>query len=146
MHPLSVSDARRRWADVFTQAVGRGSPVAIERGGDEHGLLIGFEELRLLLDRFPFTTETFFEEGAVSLWVPELALYGRGATFVEAQADLADEVRAYVDEFLGDARLYLRAPNRREHFPWVLRAYVAEAIGALDDVLAAPSAADGAAA
>ncbi len=135
---VSSTDARKRWADVFSRAVADGAPVAIERGGDERGLLIGFDEVRLLLDRYPFTTEAFFEDGAVSLWSPELELYGRGPSFAEAQEDLVDEVRGYVEEYLGDARLYLRSPNRASHFPWILRAYVADATGQLERVLFEP--------
>ena len=138
---ISATDARSRWADVFSRAVQERWPVPIERGGDEHGLLIGFDELELLIDRFRFEPEAFFEADAVSLWLPELALYGRGASFEEAQADLVDEVRVYVEEYLADARLYLRAPNRAEHFPYVLRAFVADAAGRLADVLFAPPAA-----
>ncbi len=139
MTSISVTDARKRWAAVFSQAVEDRWPVPIERGSGERGLLIGFDEVRLLLDPYAFTTEVFFEPDAVSIWLPELQLYGRGATFEDAQADLVDEVNAYVEEFLSDARLYLRSPNRAAHFPWILRAYVANAAGDLVGALfAAP--------
>jgi Antitoxin of toxin-antitoxin, RelE / RelB, TA system len=135
---ITATEARRRWADVFSQAVEARWPVPIERGGDERGLLIGFEEVKLLLDPYAFSTEVFFESDAVSIWLPELHLDGRGATFEDAQADLVEEVNAYVEEFLSDARLYLRSPNRAAHFPWVLRAYVASASGELTAALFAP--------
>ena len=136
---ISVTDARKRWADVFSRAVEDRWPVPIERAGDERGLLIGFDEVMLLLDPYAFTTEVFFEPDAVSIWLPELQLYGRGATFEDAQADLVDEVKAYVEEFLADAQLYLRSPNRTAHFPWILKAYVADAAGELTAALfAAP--------
>lgn len=131
MSSITSTEARKRWADVFSQAVEDRWPVPIERGGGERGLLIGFDEVKLLLDPYAFTTEVFFEPDAVSIWLPELQLYGRGPTFEDAQADLLDEVTAYVEEFLADAPLYLRSPNRAAHFPWVLRAYVASAAGEL---------------
>lgn len=138
MAAISVTQARNSWADVFGRAVQDGSPVAIERGRGEQGLLIGFDQIRLLVDRYPFTTEVFFEPGTVSIWVPEFQLYGRGASFSEAQDDLVDEVRAYVEEYLADARLYLHSPNRSPQFPWILRAYVADTAGELAAVLFAP--------
>ena len=139
MSAVSVTEARKRWADVFSQAVEDRWPVPIERGGDERGLLIGFDEVMLLLDPYSFTTEVFFEPDTVSIWLSELQLYGRGATFEAAQADLVDEVQAYVEEFLADARLSLRSPNRAAHFSWVLKAYVATAAGELTAALfAAP--------
>ena len=136
--PMTATEARKRWADVFSQAVAAHWPVPIERGGDERGLLIGFDEVSLLLAPYAFSTEVFFEPDAVSIWLPELQLYGRGSTFDDAQADLVQEVNAYVEEFLADARLYLRSPNRSAHFPWVLRAYVANAAGELTAALFSP--------
>ena len=109
--------------------------MLIERGGRERGLLIGADELELLLSSFDFHPEAFFEPAAVSIWLPELALFGRGDSFADAQADLVDEVRDYVDEYVADAPLYLRAPNRADHFPYVLRAFVADSAGRLEDVL-----------
>lgn len=130
---LAVSDVRNRWAQVFRQAVTERHPIAIERGGSERALLIGLDELELLIAGYAFHPEAFFEPEAVSIWLPELGLYGRGAGFEEAQDELLAEVRDYVDEYLSDAQLYLRAPNRAEHFPFVMKAFVADA----DDRLAA---------
>ena len=140
MSTITATEARKRWADVFSQAVEAQWPVSIERGGNERGLLIGFDEVKRLLDPYDFSTEVFFEKDAVSIWLPELQLYGRGATFEAAQADLVDEVNAYVEEFLADSALYLRSPNRSAHFPWVIRAYVANAAGELTAALFAPPA------
>ncbi len=136
---VTSTEARSNWSAFFRRAVHDRSPVAIERGSDDLGVLIGADELDLLLANNVFSPETFFEPSAVSLWLPELALYGRGPSFVEARADLIDEVRAYVEEYLADAPLYLRAPNRDHHFPWVIKAYVADAAGRLDDLLFAPA-------
>lgn len=132
---VSATDARKQWSRYFTEAIRDRWPVLIERGRDERGLLIGSDELELVLGQYEFHPEVFFEQDAVAIWVPELALYGRSATFEDAQTDLVDEVRDYVDEYMGDSALYLRAPNRAAHFPYVLRAFVADAAGRLPDVL-----------
>lgn len=114
---LAVTDVRTRWAEVFRQAVTERHPVAIERGGgSERALLIGLEEVERLISGYEFNPEAFFEPEAVSIWLPELGLYGRGPTFEEAQEDLLAEIRDYVDEYLAETQLYLRAPNRAEHF------------------------------
>ena len=78
----------------------------------------------------------------IKIGVP-MILSGPGALFGEPTLKgiqmLVDEVNAYVDEFLADARLYLRSPNRAAHFPWILKAYVATAAGELTAALfAAP--------
>jgi hypothetical protein len=132
---LSASDVRNRWSEVFRQAVAERRPVAIERTGMDPALLIGAEELDRLLVDYEFHPEVFFEEGAVSVWLPELALYGRGESFEEAQQDLVHEVREYLDEYLDDAPLFLRAPNRADHYPYVIRALVVDAVGRLPETL-----------
>ena len=132
---ISATHARRRWSELFDRALHGRWPVLIERGSRERGLLIGSDELKRLLEGFEFHPEAFFEPAAVSIWLPELALFGRGESFEDAQSDLVDEVRDYVDEYVADAAHYLRAPNRAGHFPYALRAFVADSAGRLQDVL-----------
>jgi hypothetical protein len=132
---LAVSDVRNRWAEVFRQAVTERRPVAIGRGGSERALLIGIDELERLITGYEFHPEAFFEPEAVSIWLPELGLYGRGKAFAEAEDDLLTEVREYVDEYLSETHLYLRAPNRAEHFPFVMKAFVADAEDRLASVV-----------
>lgn len=136
---LSASDVRSRWAEVFRRAAAERHPVAIERSGMEPALLIGVEELDRLLVGYEFHPEVFFEETAVSVWLPEFGLYGRGGSYEEAQEDLVHEVRDYVEEYLDEAQHYLRAPNRAEHFPHVMKALVADAVDRLPEVLFAPA-------
>lgn len=132
---LSSSDVRKRWAEVLRLAVAEKHPVAIERAGLEPALLIGADELERLLVDYEFHPEAFFEEDVVSIWLPELTLYGRGARYDEAQEDLVHEVRDYLDEYLNDALLYLRAPNRADQFPYVIKALIADATGRLPEIL-----------
>ena len=136
---LSASNVRTRWAEVFRRAVAERHPVAIARSGMEPALLIGAEELERLLVEYEFHPEVFFQDEEVSIWLSELALYGRGQSFEEAQQDLIHEVRDYLDEYLDDAQLYLRAPNRADHFPYVIKALVADVVGHLAEVLFAPT-------
>jgi prevent-host-death family protein len=132
---LAASDVRKRWAEVLRRAVAEKHPVVIGRAGLEPALLIGAEELERLLVDYEFHPEVFFEESAVSIWLPELTLYGRGENYDEAHEDLVHEVLDYLDDYLGDAPLYLRAPNRAEQFPYVIKALVADATGRLAEVL-----------
>ena len=111
--------------------------MAIERSGNELAFLIGVAELEELLSDLAFGPEVFFEPEAVSIWLPELALYGRGQSFEEAMEDLVDEVRDYVDEYLSEAPLYRRAPGRAEQFPFVIKALVADASDRLSETLLA---------
>jgi hypothetical protein len=134
---VSVSRAREALGEVLSAAVRRHVPVTIERR-DERAVLIGLDDLDGLLTPYEFHPETFFEGEAVTLWLPEFGLYGRGRTYDEAQEDLLEEVRAYMSDYLEDSAAYLNAPNRAHHFPHVVRALIADARGSLGEVLFAP--------
>lgn len=134
---LSVSRAREALGEVLSAAVRRHLPVTIERR-DERAVLVGLDDLDLLLTPYEFHPEAFFEDKAVALWLPEFALYGRGRTYDEAQEDLLEEVRAYVADYLADSPAYLAAPNRAPQFAHVVRALISDAQGKLAEVLFAP--------
>ena len=132
---VTATEARKQLGRRL-QPGGRGPlarPFAIERGGDERGLLIGFDEVRLLLAPYRVLDGGLLRAGRREHLAPGASRStGGGQRSRTAQADLVEEVNAYVEEFLADAPLYLRSPNRSAHFPWVLRAYVAERSGRAD--------------
>ncbi|HEX9416239.1 MAG TPA: hypothetical protein VF895_05985 [Gaiellaceae bacterium] len=135
---ISISSFRQRISELFSEAVWQGHLVEIARRR-ERAFLVGLAQLKRLLEPVSFQPEVIAEEGAVSIWLPELELWGRGESFAEAKADLVFEVRDYVEEYLDESERYLAAPNRAQHFPAVVRAHLADLTGNLDDVLfAAP--------
>ncbi len=130
--PVSISSFRQKTGPYFTAAVHRHSPLAIQRGSEDLGLLLGRDEAWALLADRTFTPEVMRGDGSVSIWLPEFAVDGQGATYAEAKADLLDEVRVYVDEYLANAAEYQRAPNRAAHLPHVIKAYLADLRGELE--------------
>ncbi len=107
----------------------------MQRGRAELAVLIGAPEVKVLVGDRRFNPEVFGGGiGGVSIWLGELQLYGQGATYEEAKEDLLEEVREYVEEYLSDSR-YVRAPNRAEHLPYVIRAYIADREGDLTSVI-----------
>lgn len=138
--PVSISLFRQKAGPYFTEAVHRHSPLAIQRGSADLGLLLGRDEAWMLLSDRSFSPEVMRGDGGrgdggVSIWLPEMAVYGQGAAYGEAKADLLEEVRVYVDEYLANAAEYQRAPNRASHLPYVLKAYLAEVRGELEQVI-----------
>ena len=133
---VSITEARRTIGLLFSDVVVKRRPCLIERQ-NQAGLLVGEDDALDLLAPYEFHTEVLFEDGAVSFWVPELALYGRGSSYEEAAADLVDEVRAYSDEYWAEIDRYRQAPNRAHHFPYLVRARLADRRGQLLEVLLA---------
>lgn len=141
MSSISVSRLRDTMRATFSGVVREHRPVTVTRGAEELALLVGADDVSVLLDDRRFEPEIFGTDDAVSVWLPQLELYGQGGSLDEAREDLLDEVRQYVGEYLADGG-YLVAPNRRPDFPYVLKAFLADRDGGLADVIfpAPPSA------
>jgi antitoxin YefM len=133
--PVSISLFRQQAGPYFTKAVHKHSPLAIRRGSEDLGLLLGRDEAWALLADRLFTPEVMRGDDSVSIWLPEFALDGQGSTYAEAKADLLEEVRVYIDEYLTNAAEYQRAPNRAAHLPHVIKAYLADLRGELESVI-----------
>jgi len=133
---VSITQARKELGPLFSEVVVEHRPALIERHR-RAGVFVAEDDASALLSPYEFHTEVFFEPAAVSFWVPELALYGRGATYEEAGEDLVEEVRDYVEEYWAEIDRYRKAPNRTSHFPYLLRAHLADRRGELLDVLLA---------
>jgi hypothetical protein len=132
--PLKVSAFRKQMGPRLDAVLHEHLPLPMQRGR-ELAVLVGAAEMNALLEDRRFNPEVF-GGGAdgVGLWLPELQLYGQGASYAEAKEDLLDEVREYVDEYMSDGR-YVRAPNRAGHLPYVIRAYIADREGKLASVI-----------
>lgn len=113
----AMSEARASFPALHRE--GQQAPVGITRRNHEF-VLTGADQLqRWLAARYRFTTEVIYEsEGGVALWVPELALFGRGATYEQAREDLLTEVLDYLEEW--DEELHT-APNHKAREGWVRR-------------------------
>lgn len=132
--PLTVTSLREKIGPHLSHVVRDHRPVAVRRGRDELALLVGAQEALLLVADRRFSPEVFGRPGAVSIWLPELELYGQGDDLQAAKDDLLGEIRTYVDEYL-DSSDYVSASNRSGHLPFVVRAYLADLRGELAEVV-----------
>jgi len=65
------------------------------------------------------------EEGAFTLWVPELSVGESGKTIKEARQALVEAVRAYIQQYVGRYSAWKDIPEKREQLPYVLRTFLA---------------------
>jgi len=119
MQEMTYSDARAELANLHEHAL-RHLPTRITRRRAEPAVLVSEEDFRALLSRFTFGPEVFFETPAVSIWLPELALWGRGDSFADARADLLEEIAQLLRLLEADERTRL-APNMIDRLPWIYR-------------------------
>ena len=115
--PLPLSQARARFSQLHKET--GETWVSIGRRGQQFALADGSAVSDALTRRYRFTTEVIYEpDGQVTLWVPELALFGHGASYERARADLLEEVDIYLDDWLVELH---SAPNHRSREGWVRR-------------------------
>ena len=119
MFEMKYSEARADLATLFDGALTH-RPVRIVRRRDEPAILVSEQDLRALLSRYAFTPEVYLGKDAVEIWLPELAIWGRGTSFADAQDDLLDEIDGLLFVLEQDA-LARQAPNVVAQLPWIYR-------------------------
>ncbi len=119
MQELTYSDARAELANLHEHALAH-LPTRITRRRADPAVLLSEADFRALLSRYVFSPEVFFEPSIVSIWLPELAVWGRGGSFAEARADLLGELDQLLGVLETDERVRL-APNMVERLPWIYR-------------------------
>lgn len=122
---FKFSDARREFSSVYDRVSREGAIVVVQRRGSPAVAMVPLDQLRAALAAlYPFASEVLFEDdGSVSVWLPELAVYGRGGDLDDAIDDLIDEVEDYVEEWYDSLR---HAPNHVARIGWVRRIELAE--------------------
>ena len=133
MQPITYSQARAGLADLYDQALEH-VPTRIERRRANPAVLLSLEDFKTLLRQFAFAPEVLFEASSVAVWLPELAIWGRGSTFAEAKEDLLAEIDQLLALLADDARLR-SAPNMVERLPWIFRLMEAENDAEREEVL-----------
>jgi len=127
------SEARAELANLHDHALSH-LPTRIVRRRTDPAVLLSEADFRALLNGYAFKPEVFFDEGRVSIWLPELAIWGRGVSFDEAQLDLLGEI----DQLLGlletDDRAR-NAPNMIARLPWIFRLAEARSDEAIEAIL-----------
>lgn len=139
MQQTTYSQARTELADLYDLALEH-LPTRIVRRRADPAVLLSMEDFGALLSQFEFAPEVLFETSSVAVWLPELSIWGRGATFADAKQDLLAEIDQLLALLVSDARLR-SAPNMVERLPWIFRLMYAETDAEREEVLfAAPAA------
>jgi Antitoxin of toxin-antitoxin, RelE / RelB, TA system len=134
LQPLGMTQFRDTLKDVYASAVDDGIPVLVAPAhANGVGMLVDAELLLATTAGLHFHPEVMREDESISIWLPELELYGIGATAAEAESDLLDELIQYLSEYF--AMDYRSAPKRQGHLLSMVRVLAANALGRLHEVV-----------
>lgn len=132
MLALRSSDVRRDWSGVLDCVV-REKPVFIKRTRDRM-MLCSTEMMQQIVGDVSFVVNRFDEDDhSVTLSLDALDLVSHGDTLQSAKAALAEDLVAYAEEYYQEFALYSRAPNRKNHLPYVIKALIAKSPKELED-------------
>lgn len=134
---LDFSHARQQLSEVYERVFVGLMPVLIRRRGKQEVLVIRRDLLQdNLLAAYQFRPEVMEEEdGSVTIALDELDWAVNAATREEAVAQLVSDVKDYAHRYMEQAQIFINAPNRREHLPWVMRILLCESDNAIQEVL-----------
>lgn len=116
------SEARRQFSALYDSIYNALKPAIIRRGREQEVLLLRKDMLKSVLEKFTLKAEALEEDdGSTTLALDELDIAVNAPTLEEALKELVKELKVYAQDYLDRAQLFLNAPNRRHHLPYVLR-------------------------
>ena len=125
MLAMNATDVRKEWSGVVDTAVRR-RPVFIKRTRD-YLMLSDVETQKEMLRAYNYSATILPEEdGSITLSCDILDIVVNAPTLEQAKSQLAKDIIEYATEFYKEFDLWKRAPNRRSHIPYVMKALLAE--------------------
>ena len=116
----SASEVRKEWSSTIDTVI-RERPVFIQRTRDNL-VMLDLATLRLAFSHVTFDVSIFKEEdGSVTCTEDHLDLGENAGTKEACILQLVHAMRDYANDFYKEFSLWSKAPNRREHIPFVLK-------------------------
>lgn len=134
MLSVNSSDVRKDWSSVVDSAIRR-KPVFIKRTRDRL-MLCSTETVSQLVSDVKISATQFTEsDGSVTLSADALDIVSHGEDLASAKSALVKDIMEYAEEYYGEYELYSRAPNRKNHLPYVIKALAAKSPEELEDAV-----------
>ena len=119
---VNFTEARNDFSSLYDQVFNAFKPAIINRKKTEQVLILRADLQKMLLSCFSLKPEGITEDdNSVTLSLDQLEIYVNGNTLEEAIKTLIDDLKFYAQDYIQRSQLFLHAPNRRSHFPYVLR-------------------------
>jgi len=124
---VQFTEARNQLSTLYDRVFNAFNPVIIKRKQSEEIALLRVDLLKMLLAEYDLRPEVIPEaDGSVTLALDRLELYTNGDTAEKALADLVEDLKLYARDYIMRPQLFLQAPNRKGHFPYILRVLLCE--------------------
>ena len=119
----TVTEVRESFSAYLDDVI-RKSPQAIKRHRDSF-ITMSPEHVDAMLDHVSFTLTFDNEEnGSVSGTLEEVGLSANAPDLQALEDKLANYLLEYADDYMSQFTRYFLSPNRRAHFPYVMKAVI----------------------
>ena len=136
LRELHFSEARKEFTHLYNQVYDEAKPVLIRRHKTEEVVALRADLQKLILQSLSFHPKVLPEDDeSVTLAIDVLEMVVNAATLTEAKHQLATDLIDYANDYLERPQLFLAAPNRRGHFPYVLRILLCDNIDEVKTLL-----------
>ena len=133
---LNLTDARKEFSSLYDQVFNLFKPTIIKRKKSEEIMLLRVDQQKMLLAYYSLKPVIITEnDGSITLALDNLEIYSNGSSLEEAIKDLIDDLKIYALDYLEHSQLFLNAPNRKSHFPYVLRVLLSDSDDEIRDLL-----------
>lgn len=118
----NLSDARKTFSSLYDEVFNAFKPTIINRKKTEEVLLLRLDMQKIILSHFSLKPEIIVEDdGSTTLIIDKLEIYANANTQEEAINELIIDLKQYAEDYFQRSQLFFHSPNRRDHFPFVLR-------------------------
>ena len=119
---LNFTNARNNLSSVYDEVYNDLKPIIIRRNVKEQVIMLRTDLQKLLLSNFSLKPEVLPEEdGSITLAIDLIDISINADSLDQAKQEMAKELSLYARDYMERSQLFLNAPNRRSHFPYVLR-------------------------
>lgn len=119
---LQFTEARNQFSTLYDSVFNTFNPTIVKRKQTEQVAMLRVDLLKMILADYALKPEIINEEdGSITLALDSLELYSNNDTLELAINDLIEDLKIYAQDYMQRSQLFLNAPNRRSHFPYLLR-------------------------
>ncbi len=119
---IQFTKARNQFSTLYDSVFNSFNPAIIKRKQTEQVALLRVDLLKMVLRDYDLKPEIIQEgDGSVTLALDSLEMFANNSTLDLAASDLVEDLKLYAQDYMDRSQLFLQAPNRKSHFPFVLK-------------------------
>ena len=119
---LQFTEARNQFSTLYDSVFNSFNPTIIKRKQTEQVALLRVDLLKMVLNDYKLYPEVIQEDdGSITLSLDSLEIYSNNSTLELATKDLVEDLKIYSQDYIDRSQLFFHAPNRKPHFPYVLK-------------------------